>query len=83
VRSNTSPSRSARLCARHNYNIAPALVVQRAVPTSSERTGQAGRLSIGTRINNVCWFKGVVAAVRFTPAVLAPEQFLRVPSQQL
>jgi hypothetical protein len=38
-----------------------------------------GRTSIGVRLNRVSWFKGRIARVRVTPAVLAPEQFLARP----
>jgi len=35
-----------------------------------------GRTSVGTRINEVSWFKGAVRKARFTPRVLPPEEFL-------
>lgn len=35
------------------------------------------RVSIGCRINRVCWFKGAVREVRFTRSALAAEQLLR------
>lgn len=37
---------------------------------------RAGRTSIGSRINEVSWFKGAVRKARFTPSVLPPEDFL-------
>ena len=37
----------------------------------------AGQTSIGVRQNKVCWFKGAVAATRFTPRVLEVDEFLR------
>lgn len=38
---------------------------------------QDARVSIGCRINRVCWFKGAVREVRFTRSALAAEQLLR------
>jgi hypothetical protein len=35
-----------------------------------------GALSVGVRLNKVCWFKGAIAAVRLTPAVLETSQLL-------
>jgi hypothetical protein len=35
------------------------------------------RVSIGCRINQVCWFKGAVRMARFSPRALKPEGFLR------
>jgi hypothetical protein len=35
-----------------------------------------GRTSIGTRINEVHWFKGAIREVRFTTKVLSPGEFL-------
>ncbi len=35
-----------------------------------------GALAIGVRLNSVCWFKGAMAAVRLTPAVLSANQLL-------
>ena len=40
-----------------------------------------GRMSIGVRINQVCCFTGVVAAVRFTPRVLPTSELLRPPNR--
>ncbi len=37
---------------------------------------QAGRTSLGVRINKVHWFKGAIRTARFTPRALAPEEFL-------
>lgn len=34
-------------------------------------------ISIGCRINAVCWFKGAIRAVRFTKAALLPELLLK------
>ena len=36
----------------------------------------AGQMSIGVRLNSVCWFKGAIGRLRFTEGVLAPEQFM-------
>ena len=36
-----------------------------------------GTTSIGVRQNLVCWFKGAVRLVRFTPSVLKPEDMLK------
>ena len=36
-----------------------------------------GQTSIGVRINRVCWFKGAIRQVRFTPEALSPEAFLK------
>ena len=36
-----------------------------------------GRTSLGVRINRVCWFKGAIRQVRFTPEALSPKDFLR------
>jgi hypothetical protein len=38
-----------------------------------------GRTSIGVRLNRVSWFKGRIARLRVTPAVLGPAQFLARP----
>jgi hypothetical protein len=38
---------------------------------------KTGRISIGVRINSICHFKGTVAAVRFTPRVLAPHELMQ------
>ena len=35
-----------------------------------------GRTSLGTRINEVHWFKGAIRRARFTPRVLSPNEFL-------
>jgi hypothetical protein len=37
---------------------------------------QAGRTSLGVRLNKVNWFKGAIRTVRFTPRVLTPDEFL-------
>jgi hypothetical protein len=36
-----------------------------------------GTTSIGVRQNLVCWFKGAVRMVRFTPGILKPEEMLK------
>ena len=35
-----------------------------------------GRTSLGTRINQVCWYKGAIRQTRFSPQVLSPAEFL-------
>lgn len=35
----------------------------------------SGALSIGVRLNRVCWFKGAIAEIHVTPEALGPEQF--------
>lgn len=37
-----------------------------------------GRSSAGVRINHVNYFKGAIAKVRFTPAYVAPDKFLKL-----
>src|SRR5688572_1432473 len=37
----------------------------------------AGRTSVGVRLNKVSWYKGAVRQLRITPAALAPSQFLK------
>ncbi len=37
---------------------------------------QAGRTSLGVRLNNVHWFKGAIRTVRFTPRALEPRDLL-------
>ena len=37
---------------------------------------QAGRTSLGVRLNRVNWFKGAIRTARFTPRALSPEEFL-------
>ena len=37
---------------------------------------QAGKTSLGVRLNRVNWFKGAVRTARFTPRALSPEEFL-------
>jgi len=37
---------------------------------------QAGKTSLGVRINKVHWFKGAIKKVRFTPRALRPREFL-------
>jgi hypothetical protein len=39
---------------------------------------QAGRTSLGVRINKIHWFKGAIRTVRFTSRVLAPDEFLTI-----
>jgi len=41
---------------------------------------QSGQTSLGVRLNKVNWFKGAIRTVRFTPWVLAPEEFLAAGS---
>ena len=36
-----------------------------------------GKTSIGVRINRVHWFKGIIRKVRFTPAVLPADSFMK------
>jgi len=36
----------------------------------------AGKTSLGVRLNKVNWFKGAIRTVRITPRALAPEEFL-------
>lgn len=36
----------------------------------------AGATSVGVRYNRVCWYKGAISRVRFTPAALSPCQLL-------
>lgn len=36
---------------------------------------QAGRTSLGVRLNRVHWFKGAIRSLRFTPRALDPESF--------
>jgi Concanavalin A-like lectin/glucanases superfamily len=36
-----------------------------------------GQISLGVRLNRVFWFKGAIRTVRFTPAALAPADFLK------
>lgn len=37
-----------------------------------------GKTSIGVRLNKVCWFKGRIAMVRFTPKALTPNEFYKI-----
>lgn len=37
---------------------------------------EAGRTSLGVRINKVNWFKGAIRTARFTPRALTPDEFL-------
>lgn len=39
---------------------------------------QAGKTSLGVRLNQVNWFKGAIRTVRITPRALDPEEFLTV-----
>ena len=39
----------------------------------------AGAASVGVRINRLNYFRGAILLARFTPRVLAPDQFLKVP----
>jgi len=45
-------------------------------PVAFSPMGKA-QVSIGCRINKVCWFKGAVRLARFTPRVLKGEEFLK------
>lgn len=36
----------------------------------------SGKTSLGVRLNQVCWYKGAIARLRFSHGVLAPEAFL-------
>jgi len=38
-----------------------------------------GQKSLGMRLSQVNFFEGVIAKVRFTPALVDPKDFLRVP----
>jgi concanavalin A-like lectin/glucanase superfamily protein len=38
---------------------------------------QAGRTSVGVRINKISWYQGAVREVRISPRVLAPNEFLK------
>jgi hypothetical protein len=38
---------------------------------------EAGRTSLGVRMNEVFWFRGVILMTRFTHGVLKPEEFLK------
>ncbi len=38
---------------------------------------RAGKTSIGSRINRVCWFKGALRTVRLAHRALTPEEFLQ------
>jgi len=42
-----------------------------------------GRASLGARINDVCHFKGTIAAIRVTPRVLNPHELLVPPGVTL
>jgi hypothetical protein len=35
-----------------------------------------GKTSVGVRQNQVCWFKGAVARLRFSPQALSPDEFM-------
>ncbi len=37
---------------------------------------QAGKTSLGVRLNRVHWFKGAIRTIRFTPLALKPDEFL-------
>jgi hypothetical protein len=53
-------------------------VLQTEAPIAFKPQGP-GHTSVGTRINRVNYFKGAVFEARFTPRVLTPEEFLKVP----
>jgi len=38
---------------------------------------EGGRTSLGVRLNRVCWFKGAIGRIRFSPEVLTPEEFMQ------
>ncbi len=38
---------------------------------------EGGRTALGVRLNRVCWFKGAIGRIRFTPEVLVPEEFMQ------
>ena len=38
---------------------------------------EGGRTAVGVRLNRVCWFKGAIGRIRFTPEVLVPEEFMQ------
>ncbi|MFT5369707.1 MAG: hypothetical protein ACI8V2_004685 [Candidatus Latescibacterota bacterium] len=38
---------------------------------------EAGRTSLGVRMNEVYWYRGVILKTRFTHGVLTPEEFLK------
>ncbi len=40
-----------------------------------------GRMSLGVRLNRVCWFEGCVKQVWFSPAALAPDALQRLPEK--
>ncbi|MFB3906334.1 MAG: LamG domain-containing protein [Acidobacteriota bacterium] len=42
---------------------------------------EGGQTSIGCRLNQVFWFQGAIAKVRFTHTALSPNQFLQNPVQ--
>ena len=35
------------------------------------------RTALGVSLNRVCWFKGAIGRIRFTPEVLVPEEFMQ------
>ena len=37
----------------------------------------AGKTSLGVRMNRVYWFKGAISRVRFTPRALTPKEFMK------
>lgn len=41
---------------------------------------KTGRMSLGVRINDICHFKGVIAAIKLTPRVLSAHELMRPPS---
>jgi hypothetical protein len=42
----------------------------------------SGQTSLGVRINRVNWFKGAIRTVRFSPRVLAPDEFLSTETRK-
>jgi hypothetical protein len=40
-----------------------------------------GHTSIGTRINQIFWFKGAILMARMTPRALTPDEFLKIPEE--
>ena len=53
-------------------------IVELTAEIASYTQLKKGKTSIGVRINRVYWFKGAIRTARFTPWVLAPEEFLKL-----
>jgi hypothetical protein len=43
----------------------------------------SGRTSIGVRLNNVCWYKGIIKTVKVTHKALAPSDFISKEAESL